>query len=401
MKLLCRPASEGHSTKTLEITTFETTTEVLDEKGSEPSSTETPKSDLSTENRIENTFEVFTTEGSSSKNPDNTMLGVTSQVTEAQTSEAVSIESYTTKLAEKSILNSTPETTVDKISHMVTTEAVSKLSIEETSPLESTSRATNVGEPQTVSTDTYSTKSRNKPVLQETSVPPSQQTFNPGPTESPSTKTVDVHRFAMTSQATGKETSQLTSTESHSTDSKDNLIPDTSSAWSVGTISQADTKESSSTDVVTKATGGEASRTMSDKISSTISGQYGSTTTEILTEKTSQSQTKAAEQTMSEITTQRSEVETSYPASTESLLTRFNSPMDQPSLPDTTQGHSNIPDRTSETGLVKTSQAPSVETYSTTSKDKLTIAPEHVMEQTSVPESLTNPSTKTVKKSYV
>ena len=390
-------ASEGHSTKTLEITTFETTTDVLDEKGSEPSSTETPKSDLSTENRIENTFEVFTTEGSSSKNPDNTMLGVTSQVTEAQASEAVSIESYTTKLTEKSILNSTPETTVDKISHMVTTEAVSKLSIEETSPLESTSRATYVREAQTVSTDTYSTKSRNKPVLQETSVSPSQRTSNPGPTESPSTKAVDVHRFAVTSQTTGKETSQLTSTESHSTDSEENLIPDTTSAWSVGTISQADKKESSSTEVVTKATDGEASRTMSDKIPSTIFGQYGSTT-ERLTEKTSQPQTKVNEQTMSEITTQRYEVETSYSASTESLLTKFNSPMDQTSLPDTTQGHSNIPDKTFESGLVETSKAPSIDTYSTMSKDKLTTAPEPVMEQTSVPESLTNPSTKAVKR---
>ena len=401
-------ATKGHSAETLGINTFETTPQVLDERGSELQSTqctETPKSDLSTENLIEEkTFQVFSTADSSRKNSDNTMLTVTSQAAEAQTSEAVSIESYTTKSTETSILNATPERTVDKISQLVTTETVSKHLMDETSQLESIPQTIDVGVTQPVSTDTYSTESVNKPILQETSMSPSEQTSYPGK-ESHSTKVADVHRFAVTSQATDKKTSQSASIESHSTDSKENLIPETTSVWSMGTISQADTKESSSTEVVTKTTDGEVTRTTSDEITSTTSGMSESATTERLMEKVSQPiiespSTKVTEQSISEISTQSSKVVTSYPASTESQSTKFNSPMDQTLLPDTTKSNFNTPYRTSKNVLGQTSQEPSIETYSTTSKEKLmtTVTPEPVMEQTAVSELLTNPSTKAVER---
>ena len=407
----------GHSTQTLGITTFPTTPQIPDKRGSELSSTqyrstETPKSDLSTENRIERTFGVFTTEGSSSKNSDNTLLGVTSQAAEVQTSEVVSIESYTT---EKSILHATTESPMDKISQLITTEAVSKPSMDETSQMESTPETTNVGVSQPVSTDTHSTESGNKPILQETSMSPSQQTSYPGPTESPSAKSVDLHRFPVTSQATDKETSQLTSLESHSTDFKENLIPKTTSVWSMGTISQTDTKESSSTELVTKGTEGEVTRTMFNRIQSTISGMYESATTERAVEEISQTATTDAADRSTTI--QLNQMKLSQEASTEGdriLSTEAAIPqttsgisVDKTSQPETSHDPSTAAmekvlfKTSSETTGVATSDAVWTQSYSTKPEHKPLLeltTPQKLMDETSRLVTMESSSTKVVDK---
>ena len=381
---------------TAEITTFKTTSQVPDVEACKlPStkSTEIPKSELSTENQMSST-----TECSSTEKPHKSMPGVTSRAAEVETSEAGSSESYTTNSAEKSMF-ATSERAVNRISELVTTESTSEHPIDgisqqkstenssnnafEITRIEVTSQTTDVGASQKVSDDTYATKSE------------MEKTSYPWTTAVSSTKALDGHRFEVTSQAADGEATQPTSIGSHSTDFKKNPT----SARPIGTISQSEAAEVPLTNAMEKDAGSTSAENFS-----TISGVKlldESATTETLIDDTSQpitesSSTKAVEKS----TSQPADVETSQSALIEGPTTKSESPMDQTSLPETTQGSpsSKPTDRNSEAAHVETSQPTSMETYSSKFKDEPTIAvtSKPVVEPTSVPESTEGHSTKNV-----
>ena len=386
-------------TKKVEITTFMTTSQVPDVEASKLSSTKStdiPKSELSTtESRMIKTSQIFITEGLSTQKPDKTVLGVTSQAAEVETSKAASIESYTTNLAEKSMF-ATSERTMNRLSELITTESTSEPPIYEISQLQSTespstkafeitrtSQASDGGVSQQVSDDTFSTKSEMEKISY------------PWTTESPSTKTLDGPNFEVPSQATDGEATQTASIESHSTDFKKNPT----SARPIGTSSQSEAAEVSLTNAMEKNI-----EYTSAEIFSTISGVkqlYESATTETSIDDTSKPITESpSTKTVEKSTAQPADVETSQSALIESPTTKSESPMDQTSPPETTQGPpSNKPaDRNSEAAHVETSQPISTDAYSTKFKDEPTTAvtSKPVVEPTSVPESTEGHSTKNV-----
>ena len=386
----------------VEITTFKTTSQVPDVEVSELSSTKStqiPKSELSTtESKMIETSQKFTTEGLSTKTLDKAMPRVTSQAAEVETSDIASLESYTTNSAEKSMF-ATSERAVNRISELVTTESTSEHPIDgisqqkstenssnnafEITRIEVTSQTTDVRASQTVSDDTYATKSE------------MEKTSYPWTTAVSSTKALDGHRFEVTSQAADGEATQPTSIESHSTDFKKNPT----SARPIGTISQSEAAEVPLTNAMEKDAGSTSAENFS-----TISGVKlldESATTETLIDDTSQpvtesSSTKAVEKS----TSQPADVEKSQSALIEGPTIKSESPMDQTSLPETTQGSpsSKPTDRNSEAAYVETSQPTSTETYSSELKDEPAIAvtSKPVVEPTSVPESTEGHSTKNV-----
>ena len=163
--------TDSHSTKSFEETMFRATSE-------------TPRNQISRR---------ATTEGLFTKYVESGILEVSSQATDIKTSEAAEIGIYSRTSAETSMLETTSEPPVFKTLQSGTTDTHSDAT-------DITSPATNLKTSRPVESETYSTRSEERSMLETTSESPIDQTSYQGSTEGPAAKGISTETYSTMSE---------------------------------------------------------------------------------------------------------------------------------------------------------------------------------------------------------